>query len=377
MTSEHNVPANKLECLTGVRGIAAWWVVFYHFHELLAPHIPSWMLEIITRGYLAVDLFFILSGFVIFLTYYDKIIHLRRYDFLDFYYNFTIRRLSRVYPLHLLTLFLYISIPSLLILTGRNYDASKYGTESFFYNLLLIQNWFALESLTWNVPSWSISAEWFAYLLFPFFGIIFISHLQSLIKIIAVGILLIATISFMFAMSGADSLGDDIQNLGVGRCFLQFMLGGVLLLFYKNYRSVLFSRFANFLLLSIFCGGLVSLEYFGFPNYYAISAVFGALILFLSKNTGIISNLLSGKALVFIGDISYSTYMWHFLLKEWFKMGFVDSNGYSELNLLSAAMLVLFGLSVVSYVWFERPAQLYFTKLGTKFLQSSEKKTGR
>ena len=94
----------RLDALTGVRGLAAWWVVFFHFREYLVPYVPSSALAVMAHGNLAVDLFFVLSGFVIYYTYAG---HLGSRSEIRLFF---IKRVARIYPLHLLTLLAYVGL---------------------------------------------------------------------------------------------------------------------------------------------------------------------------------------------------------------------------------------------------------------------------
>src|SRR3954454_8569619 len=97
--------------LTSIRGIAAWWVVVYHFREALPGGVPTAFVAFASQGYLAVDLFFVLSGFVIAFNYFD--------DFQEFrfskYISFLGLRISRIYPLHFTMLLLFLSIPLAIV----------------------------------------------------------------------------------------------------------------------------------------------------------------------------------------------------------------------------------------------------------------------
>jgi peptidoglycan/LPS O-acetylase OafA/YrhL len=127
----------EISALTSLRGVAALTVLIFHV-------IPDF------RGYLAVDLFFLLSGFV--LTHVYRQIALTR----ESYFKFLKARLARIYPVHLMMLVV------LLPMLDTRPDFSSGGLLS---SLLLLQSpW---HSICWNYASWSISAEWHAYLLFP------------------------------------------------------------------------------------------------------------------------------------------------------------------------------------------------------------------
>ena len=102
-------------------------------------------------GWLAVQFFFVLSGFIFFNLYLKKINN-RQIDFKKFF----ILRFSRLYPLHFLTLLLILFISFLLI---ENNFLSNTDLKHFFLNIFLIQNWGFEDGYSFNTPAWSISIE--------------------------------------------------------------------------------------------------------------------------------------------------------------------------------------------------------------------------
>ena len=105
-----------LDALTGIRGIAAWAVVFYHIRLSLAGLLPAPVIEWLAKGYLAVDLFFILSGFVIWYNYAPRI----RQGGAAETRLFLWRRFARVWPLHAFILAGFIGFAALLLVTGHD-----------------------------------------------------------------------------------------------------------------------------------------------------------------------------------------------------------------------------------------------------------------
>lgn len=159
--------ANKKEIrsLTGIRGIAALVVAIHHFiskyyidyFEQKASH--SWVgyvqFNYANHGYLMVEMFFILSGFVLALSYdkrFSDKISLREYK------QFMIKRFNRVYPLYFFSTIVYFFV--------FNSDKVK-EFDVLLINFLFLELWFPKEFSLNNV-SWSLCAEWFLYVIFPF-----------------------------------------------------------------------------------------------------------------------------------------------------------------------------------------------------------------
>lgn len=151
------VPRMRFSVLDSWRGLCALWVVLYHFRVL--SHInDAW----ITRhGFIAVDFFFALSGFVIAHAYGDKLTggaqRLR----------FFLRRFGRLYPLHLVTLAAVVAMETARWAAGRHlgHDIGRptFAGETSFpalaANLALVQGLGFFQKFSWNIPSWSISVE--------------------------------------------------------------------------------------------------------------------------------------------------------------------------------------------------------------------------
>src|ERR1700704_1066654 len=99
--------SRDIRSLTSIRGIAAWWIVLFHFREYTPLLDNASTGHVIGHGYLAVDLFFELSGFVIALNYGRFFRNLNLAEYL----RFLGRRLARIYPLHLLMLLVFLLNP--------------------------------------------------------------------------------------------------------------------------------------------------------------------------------------------------------------------------------------------------------------------------
>lgn len=147
-----------LPALTGVRALAAGWVLLYHLRPWMGP-LPGPLANLVDAGFLGVDLFFALSGYVLAHNYLSAERRPRGRAMIDFWWL----RLARIYPVHLVVT---AGVMVLAALHGASSDA-HHGGRALVEHLGLVHAWHGDAVTTWNIPSWSISAEWAAYLCFP------------------------------------------------------------------------------------------------------------------------------------------------------------------------------------------------------------------
>ncbi len=363
--------ATSLPGLTPLRGIAALGVAIFHFQIYFVRFIDKDKSMFIDKLYLMVDLFFIMSGFLILHVYKD---YFAEKITLASFRKFIVARFARVYPLHFITLALLIG----LYMVQRSNLESSYDPHAIASHIFLLHSFPLNKELTWNVPSWSISAEWWSYILFPVLCLFIVKN-----KKLAVPVLLLCVIAcyilLLFYVPRNDApTNGELHNLditydyGFLRSIAGFTTGMLLYLVYSiNGVKKIFGR-------DIFCGIFILLVIaalqFGLPDIVFIPA-FCILVLLLTCNNGKIARAFNNKALNYLGDISYSVYMLHFLLivfagKAAFKFGlrFDYEKGlpfYKGAAICVMYVLVLLVLSAMSYRFVEKPCRKYFnTKWG-------------
>lgn len=312
-----------INTLTAMRGVAAVLVVVFHYSGGFLPNLtPNDYTAFLSKSYLWVDFFFLLSGFVMAYVYEE--------EFRDRFSGTAVRkfifaRFSRIYPLHLVILlaFLLLEIVKLALVafdigeaTFPVFQGSR-SVESLASNVFLLQTTGLHDGLTWNGPAWSIGAEWFAYLAFPILmmGMMNCGHLLSVV--------LMAGATFGLAViSGMGQNLDVTYDFGILRCGFGFMIGMLLHRFAGLARRVNLGR-------DIICMALlaatVTLMHLGVRDI-AIPPLFALVILSLALNDGRVASAMSHPWLLWLGAISYSVYLSHM----WF---------LSLINVTSAAML--------------------------------------
>lgn len=347
MTGRHNAIPH-LAALTGLRGLAAWYVVVFHTRRSLTEWMPEAGLAIIAKGYLAVDLFFMLSGFVMWLNYGQRL----RTQGLSGAPQFWWRRFARIWPLHMLVLAGMVLFALVVWASGR--DMANYPFQELPLHILLVQNWGLTDALKWNHPAWSISTEMAAYLLFP--AIVLAVRWEAVrpARLVLCIALLALALHLIFRAAGADELGDKIPRLGLARCLAQFTIGVMLANLWHAWRGQPGkARICAVVSALLFAGLLLP----GDQETLLVVLAFAAGLLALALDSGLASRVLSWRALEWLGDISYATYIVHFPLLIALKLFFVDADLQIGPLLLGGYLLLVLVLSGVLYRWFEKPAQ--------------------
>jgi len=312
----------NIAALTSIRGLAAWWVVLFHFREYLPLDDVRPLGRFLAHGYLAVDLFFILSGFVIFLNYGSHFETLTRQSLGRFF----VARFARIYPLHafMMLAFLVNPLAQAFFSSSGYVDFVRYNPIYFLLSLLLVQNWGFPFPLAWNIPAWSISTEAFAYLLFPAFAYLVSKSSPRPLAMTGFSIVPLFALAGLYYATGQPSLGSGISSYGLLRCCLEFLVGASLCRIYLNGQMTFRWWPALF-----FTGFLALVALYNFApvtDYLVMPTAFALLILCLALASEGAVPLLNDRVLVFLGTISYSTYLAHYFILDWVKFLFVQND---------------------------------------------------
>ena len=239
-------PRRQLPALTGIRALAAFWVFFRHFRTELLDAFPGLhiLAPLFNAGYLGVDLFFILSGFILTYTHFDKLSDGWNWRKA---LGFLWLRIGRVWPLtaFVLVLFgLYFVFQTATASTpaaAANY-AAQANVGELLQHLLLIQAWLPTP-LDWNGLDWSISAEWLAYLIFSV-GVIVLARF-ALSARNSTMVILIAVLTLPMIIIGCTQQDDSIllffpntftidPGIVIVRVVTEFWIGAILAILLRN-----------------------------------------------------------------------------------------------------------------------------------------------
>jgi peptidoglycan/LPS O-acetylase OafA/YrhL len=284
-----------------LRGIAAIWVICFHYGVVYFAFHPEQISCIFNKGYLAVDMFFMLSGFVLSHVYWktfaaapfasDQALQGRDY------WRFIGARIARLYPLHLfnLSLFLIATLGFCIygyIAAGKFAAIPLHGARSLtalVANLLMLQGLNAKE-LAWNYPAWSISIEFLAYFLFPL-ALPLIALADRRKRLIFAGVAFASLCLFAYLANGDFNQWNGPITLL--RCLPEFIVG----------------LRRDTAIAAVLCGMLVLLH-FGVADLIIVAA-FPVVILAAVMNGGRVAPIVNSAPLVWLGDISYSLYLAH------------------------------------------------------------------
>ncbi|MEG0926995.1 acyltransferase family protein [Chryseobacterium sp.] len=329
---------NEIKSLTGLRGIVALWVTFFHFSDFKIDLIQT----VVKKGYVAVDIFFVLSAFLLAISYAGKFKSLN-FSVIQKFYK---KRVNRIYPIYFLSV---IFIAVFLI------DTSK---TKFLINAALLQCFFN-PNYSLGTVYWSLSTEWICYIIFPFLLFFIVRYKIRSEILIVLGLVLrlifpylpdnlylgsemrmqmIKSPAYLDVTFGLNSLVRTISSyfLGIGIAFLP----GITLR--KN--LVIYIALILSVLLLYTEKGL-----FFIPLLSAIMIK----QLYDGENS-IVKRFLGSNAVYFLGNISYSLYIIHYIVLIQ-KFVLVSSQLLNSFILIALSIV----LSYFSYILIERKVKIF------------------
>lgn len=306
--------------------MAALWVVSFHVSGLWEGETPLFGL-----GYLGVDLFFILSGFVLAHVHGEAF----RRDGLGAYPRFIGRRIARIFPV-------WLAVLALFALKHRTLEV-----EHWLVYAGLAQAWGAVPTQLVNPPGWSVSLEWAGYLLFPLLAF---APLR-LPRLATIAVLLMALLGG-YLVAGGISLHDDERWYAL-RFVCEFMIGIALRGLVRDGADARFDPFARVAAVCIVAAAIVvPMVGRNLAADMALLAAFTFLLWSLAQADGPLARRLGGGLLHWLGVRSYSLYVVHWL--------FVETLWARQMpTLLKAALMVTGSLlaAALLYAVVERPAR--------------------
>jgi peptidoglycan/LPS O-acetylase OafA/YrhL len=358
-----SLASRYLPPLTGIRALAALLVLGLHTSQNVPSDVPT-VLPFLARGYLGVDFFFVLSGFIITHVYFTGLAQPSRNAVQVFLWH----RFIRLYPVHVTVLAALVVL--IAIVQAKHIPLNNPQDWRFAdlpWQLTLLHAWGVTARPGWNAPSWSISAEWFAYLWFPL-----LAPSLTLVRdrvtalLIATAALAATALAFtiadwnLYTWVGAPALvrvlgeflcgaalcravalvpdrpGFPWGGLGSGRCAGDLLGAAAFLLF--------------------LAGASMAMRDFGLVALLAMT-IFGA-----ATASGFLAGILGSRPFVWLGEISYSIYMVHFPVlliaqRFWQRAGIAGWSPSARALAFLLTVVFVIALAALLYYLVERPAR--------------------
>ena len=331
--------------LDAMRFVFALVVVMFH---TFAPVTPA-----PARGYLAVDFFFVLSGFVLCVAYAQRISEQHGL------WNFSVDRVARLLPLHLATLLFMIAAELVLAaVDGRHIvGPSNLSPHVILANLTLTQGIGAVDNLSWNVPAWSTSVEMYANALL---ALALIWSLQSRAKgrclYLGLGI---ACAAYLVLFLGAPTL--EREDLGVTSFSPGLLrgLGGIAagMVCYSAYtrlrdRSLPWGPMAIASLLTLFA--LLISRQGAVHDLVAVPLICAFVVSAAAQETARPWDGWPATTMIALGALSYGVYLLHWPIYKLTALGFAQPGMGRAVLIVGVSVLV----SIPVYYLFELPAKI-------------------
>ncbi|MGD0480551.1 MAG: acyltransferase [Terracidiphilus sp.] len=342
--------------MTGIRGIAAVWVMLLHaqIHAIWVFSLPLLAkIPLFSIGWRGVDLFFMLSGFILMYAHGQEFHEIRKAALI----RFARLRFTRVYPLNaavaLLIGVLVVLQPGFVAWERSYHLPSDYSAGAFVRTMLLANRWFLPGNGEWNVPVWSLSMEVLGYAAFPFLAFWALRITQKWLLIGLSSLSLVAAYVFLQAVHAPQWENGQVAVVRMVSCFVT----GIAVYRLWTLAGESAGKSAGWITAVSAVGILVvgSLSHGGI----SINFFFALLLYGLAFQRGIVNRLLSSRIVVFLGEISFPLYLTHLtpLLWLWY---FIPLKLAAYSTLQKSAILMcwaagVMALSTLLHYFVEKP----------------------
>ena len=331
-----------------LRAVAVGAVIVYHAKIYILGNL------FLPGGFLGVDIFFVISGYLISSLIFQELDRNRNFSFLNFYE----RRARRILPALIFVIIVCLPFSWMYILPTSFIDFAK----SILFSLGFSSNiYFYITGLEYGAESgllkpllhtWSLAVEEQFYLFFPLiFLFIFKFFYKFKFQIIALIITTSLSIAIYF------SILNSSLNFYFIFSRIWEILAGTLIYFLERSRKNEITNFKSNLFVSvgillIFLSFILITSSDGHPNLKTLIPILSVcLIIYFSKEDTAIVKFISNKLFTSIGLISYSLYLWHYPIFSFSRIGYLTKNIYHEI----LVVIIIFLLSVFTYFFIEKP----------------------
>ena len=338
--------------IDGLRAIAVVAVILYHAQITLYGYQPF------KGGFIGVDIFFVISGYLITSIILKELISTGSFSFKHFYE----RRIRRILPALLFVMLASLPLAWIYLLPNSFVDFSKsilysLGFSSNFYFHYSGQEYGAANGLFKPfLHTWSLSVEEQFYIIFPVIILLLFRYFKQYLIFI---LILIFFISLGFADWGSKNYSSASFYFLYSRTW-ELLAGSILAyseikLGHRSKNQTLNLILPSVGLLLIILNIIFFKLEFNHPSIYTLPSILGVcLIIWFSNKDDFVTKILASKLFVGIGLISYSLYLWHYPIFAFARRTeFIHGDLYKKL-LIGLIILIL---SIVSYYFVERVAR--------------------
>jgi peptidoglycan/LPS O-acetylase OafA/YrhL len=334
----------KLNQLTFTRFLAAISIVIFHSGTHSWPFSLPFLHEIFSKSNIGVSYFFILSGFVMIIAYWEKN---KSINFIQYYLN----RFARIYPLYIFALVITTAILS----HNKGLDVN-----AFILSVTLLQAWVPKYALSLNIPGWTLSVELLFYISFPLlFNYFYRKYNLLTVGFYIIGFWMFSQFLINYLLQTSFSSGDRntaIHFFPIVR-LNEFLVGNFIGLIFinakvkqRNYDALLIALSTVFLMYFFLN---IKLDF----STGLIAVIFAPFILLLASNTGMITKLFKYQVFVILGEVSYGVYILQFPVHLLVSFFFRTSNSLNVKYEFYVFVTTLLVVSVICYYFIEIPAR--------------------
>ncbi len=333
--------------IDGLRAISVFSVIFYHANFIFFDK------EIFSGGFIGVDIFFVISGYLITSLILNELSH-NNFSISNFY----TRRIRRIIPMLFFVIISTIPIAYIFLLPSSLVDFLQsvistliFSSNFYFHHTGLIYGG-PDSSLKPLLHTWSLSVEEQFYIIFPVLLILFKKFLKNyILKILIIfffaSFVSTQIISIKFPLYNFYFINVRIWELLAGSIIAYLNINSI------NYNNKITKYFPFFGLILISCSIFLLNDEMSLPSIYSVPAIIGTcLIIFFANSNNLLTKILSLRVLVFFGLISYSLYLWHFPLFAFYNYIFFENNSFFIKIFIILLSIIL---SILSYHFIEKP----------------------
>jgi peptidoglycan/LPS O-acetylase OafA/YrhL len=383
-------PNQHLKALTGLRALAAGWVVFFHLSFVAEVYVPALQLfrPVYSMGFLGVDLFFALSGFILCHRYLDSLGPRLSWGKVK---EFIALRFARLYPVHVFVLFLFGCLGALSYVTSSNRQwIDGFSLHSLFENLFLVHGWFN-QTAEWNPLAWSVSLEWLAYLCFPVIALVLYRIANSRFSHLLLALVALAFYApLLLNLFGLDLPPQPavwepktagLFGLNLARLMGAFGGGCVAFVVCRKFQQ---TKGTNYELGRKWCSAwlvivavvIVCVGSIGLPYTAPIIWIVSPILVFIVAVVGLAGSsipFLRSKEMVKLGLSSYSLYMTSWLSMSllgfappWFdiatRIGIPGSPIWVRVAYCVASVVIIYTVAQLCWKFIEEPARRFLRR---------------